>query len=169
MLYVGIDFHKKYSLITNMAESGRINRQIMVSNIPESLKWYINSLDSRTRVAIEATCNWQYFYELMEGHDIDVLLAYPLKTKAIASPRIKNDRIDSTVLAHLLRTNLLPTAYIPPRSIRDTREIPRTRAFLVSMRTRLKNRVHAILSKNGLTLPYTNVFGKKSLTQSLRS
>jgi hypothetical protein len=55
----------------------------------------------------------------------------PFKTKAIASARIKTDKIDSTILAHLLRTDLLPAAYIPPRAVRDTREVLRYRAALL--------------------------------------
>lgn len=164
MLYVGIDFHKKYSFITEMGESGIINRQIRLSNDRESLMQYVNNLPSKSKVAIESTCNWYYFYELIEGHDIDVSLAHPLKTKAIASAKIMNDKISSLTLADLLRTNYLPTAYIPERSVRDTKEILRSRAFLVVMRARLKNRVHATLSKNGLECPYTDVFGKKSLS-----
>lgn len=163
MLYVGVDFHKRYSFITEMGEDGTINSQLRLSNDRESLTQYVNKLPSESKLAIEATCNWYYFYDLVEGHDIDVSLAHPLKTKAIASARIMNDKISSTTLADLLRTNYLPTAYIPDRGVRDTREILRSRAFLVAMRTRLKNRVHAILSKNGLESPYTDIFGKKSL------
>ena len=163
MLYVGIDFHKKYSYITEMDEQGTIAREFKLSNDREMLTDYVNGLTPDTKVALEATCNWYYFYDLIEGHDIDVSLAHPLKTKAIASARIMNDKISSATLAHLLRSDLLPTAYIPDRETRDTKEILRQRAFLVAMRTRLKNRVQAILSKNGLTCPFSDVFGKKSL------
>jgi hypothetical protein len=43
-----------------------------------------------------------------------VYLAHPLKVRAIAEARIKTDRIDSKILAHLLRCDLLPTAYARP-------------------------------------------------------
>lgn len=46
----------------------------------------------------------------------------------MAEARIKTDRIDSSILAHLLRTDLLPESYIPPREIRDIREVLRYRA-----------------------------------------
>jgi transposase len=90
-------------------------------------------------------------------------LAHPLKTKAIASARLMNDKVSSATLAHLLRADLLPKAYIPDQPTRDAREVLRTYAFLIAQRTRLKNRVHAILLKNGLVCPYTDIFGKKSL------
>jgi transposase len=163
MSYVGIDFHKAYSFITEMDEAGKIRHQIKLSNDYDTLKGYLNSLSSPTKIAIEATCNWYYFYELIEDHDLEVVLAHPLKTKAIASARLMNDKVSSETLAHLLRTNLLPTAYIPDQETRDTREILRLRAFLTTLRTRLKNRVHAILLKNGIPCPYSDIFGKRSL------
>nr|WP_258188324.1 transposase [Candidatus Hakubella thermalkaliphila] len=83
---------------------------------------------------MEATGNWYYLYELIEEKQPDVLLAHPLKTRAIASTRIKIDKIDSATIAHLLRTDLLPTPYIPPREVRDVKEILRYRASLVSLR-----------------------------------
>jgi len=163
MQYVGIDFHKNYSFITEMNEAGVIQRQVKLSNDRDTLIHYVDSLPSHTNIAIEATCNWYYFYELVEDHDLAIALAHPLKTKAIASARLMNDKVSSETLAHLLRADLLPTAYIPNQATRDSREVLRMRAFLVAQRTRLKNRVHAILLKNGVSCPYSDIFGKNSL------
>jgi len=163
MLYIGIDFHKNYSFITEMDETGAIQRQLKVSNDCSTLKGYVTKLPAQTKIAIEATCNWYYFYELVEDHDLDISLAHPLKTKAIASARLLNDKVSSETLAHLLRADLLPTAYIPNQTTRDSREVLRMHAFLIAQRTRLKNRVHAILMKNGLSCPYADIFGKSSL------
>lgn len=163
MLYVGIDFHKNYSFVTEMDETGRVQRQLKVSNDHTTLTNYVNKLPSSSKIAIEATCNWYYFYELAEDHDFDIVLAHPLKTKAIASARLINDKVSSETLAHLLRADLLPTAYIPDQTTRDSREVLRMHAFLIAQRTRLKNRVHAILMKNGLSCPYADVFGRMSL------
>ncbi len=162
MLFVGIDFHKNYSFVTEMNETGVVQRRNRLANDQQTLSDYLTTLPSRTKIAIEATCNWYYFYELVEDHDLDVFLAHPLKTKAIASARLMNDKISSEILAHLLRTDLLPTAYIPDQKTRDLREILRTHAFLIAQQTRLKNRVQAILMKNGLSCPYSNIFGKRS-------
>ncbi len=164
MKYVGIDFHKSYSFITEMDEAGVIGRQVKLSNDHKTLQGYLNTLAAPTKIAIEATCNWYYFYELIEDHDLEVVLAHPLKTKAIASARLMNDKVSSETLAHLLRADLLPSAFIPNQATRDAREVLRMRAFLTAQRTRLKNRVHAVLLKNGLACPYSDIFGKTSLT-----
>ncbi len=44
--------------------------------------------------------------------------AHPLATKAISSARVKNGSVDAKTLAHLLRTNLLPEAWIAPPEVR---------------------------------------------------
>ena len=73
---------------------------------------------------------------------------------------MKTDKIDSTILAHLLRADLLPEAYIPSRGTRDMRELLRYRASLVKLRTQLKNKIHSILSKNGILCSFSDLFGK---------
>ena len=77
-------------------------------------------------------------------------LAHPLRTQAIAAARVKTDAVDAKTLAHLLRTGLLPEAYIAPPELRDLRELLRHRAVLTRMRTAVKNRVHALLARQGI-------------------
>jgi transposase len=103
-----------------------------------------------------------WLYELIEDRHPDLVLAHPLKTKAIASARIKTDKIDATTLAHLLRADLVPAAYIPPRAVRDAREILRYRASLVRMRTQIKNKIAAIVGKTGVQPPTKTAVGVKS-------
>jgi len=164
-MYIGVDLHKKYSFITKMDEKGNIIEQFKLSNQPQSILHFVESLPPNCKIALEATANWYFFYELLENKIKEIYLAHPLKTRAIAEAKIKTDKIDSTILAHLLRADLLPTSYIPPREIRDQRELLRYRASLVSIRTAIKNKIHAILSKNGITLPYSDYFGKKALKE----
>ncbi len=160
--YIGIDLHKATSFITRMDQRGRILEQVQLRNDAPTLQGYLQRLRPDTRIAVEATGHWTYLYELIEDRCPDLVLAHPLKTKAIASARIKTDKIDATTLAHLLRADLLPAAYIPPRAVRDTRELLRTRASHVRLRTQVKNKVHAILSKNGVRTPTKDAFGKKA-------
>ena len=77
-------------------------------------------------------------------------MAHPLKTRAIAEAKIKSDKIDARILADLARGNLLPTSWIPPKEIRELRDLSRQRIFLVKQRTKLKNKIHAELIKRGI-------------------
>jgi transposase len=85
---------------------------------------------------------------------------YPLRTRAIAAGRVKTDAVDAKTLAHLLRTGLLPEAYIASPELRDLRELLRHRAVLTRMRTAVKNRVHALLARQGILQEHADLFGK---------
>jgi transposase len=126
------------------------------------LESYFSKQDRRSQVVVEATGNWMYLYETIERYTPDVVLAHPLKTRAIAEARIKTDTIDATTLAELLRLDGIPRAYIPPREIRDIRELLRYRASLVSIRVGIKNKIHAVLTKNGIDCTFSDVLGRSS-------
>ena len=55
---------------------------------------------------------WVKTFEILEDHGIPVKLANPLKTRAIAEARIKTDKVDAKILAHLLRTDLVATSHV---------------------------------------------------------
>jgi len=84
---------------------------------------------------MEATWDWYWVYDPLEGAGLEISLVHPLKAKAIASARIRSDHLDSRILAHLLRSDLLPCAYIPSRGTRERRELLRYRVF-PSLRSR---------------------------------
>jgi Transposase IS116/IS110/IS902 family/Transposase len=77
----------------------------------------------------------------------------PSRWKAVASARLKNDKVDARTLAQLLRADLLPEAWIAPPEIGDLRALLRHRASLARLATGLKNRVHAVLADRGITPP----------------
>jgi len=83
-----------------------------------------------------------------------------MKTKAIASARIKSDKVDARILAHLLRSNLIAESYVPPKEMREIRALVRHRLSLVKMRTMLKNRVHAITDRYGYRCECSDMFGR---------
>jgi transposase len=162
MNYYGMDIHKKYSVYTAVDQNGVIVKQGKIPNEPEVFKELMHNSQGKTKAVIEATSNWGYIHDLLEDIIDEVVVAHPLRTKAIASARIKTDKIDSTTLAQLLRVDMIPESYIPPRDIRELRELLRYRAGLVRTHTRIKNKIHAVLIKNGIQNPYSDLFGKKS-------
>ena len=74
---------------------------------------------------------------------------HPLRCKAIASARLKNDKVDAAILAQLLRADLLPEAWIAPAKVRQLRALLRHRASLVRLGTQLRNRIHAVAADHG--------------------
>lgn len=161
MNYYGIDIHKQYSVYTKVNEQGMILDRGKVPNEKEAFRKIMDQPMAETKAVIEATGNWYYLHDLLSDMVGEVVVAHPLKTKAIASARIKTDKIDATTLAHLLRTDFIPRSYIAPSAVRNLRELLRYRISLVRMSTRLKNKTHAILIKNGLQNSHSDLFGKK--------
>ncbi len=66
-----------------------------------------------------------------------------MKTKAIASAKVKTEQIDALTLVNLLRGGYVPESYIPPRHIMGLREMVRYRASLVRARSSVKIKIHA--------------------------
>jgi transposase len=73
--------------------------------------------------------------------------------------RVKTDARDSTNLAELLRMQRLPEAWLAPPAVRELRELVRYRAKLVALRSGLKAQVHAVLAKQGVRVPMSDLFG----------
>jgi transposase len=160
--YIGVDLGKRKAVVVKKDRQGKITSKVTVPVTQAALESYFSKQDRRSQVVVEATGNWMYLYETIERYTPDVVLAHPLKTRAIAEARIKTDTIDATTLAELLRLEGIPKAYIPPRGIRDIRELLRYRASLVSIRVGIKNKIHAVLTKNGIDCTFSDVLGRSS-------
>ena len=100
-------------------------------------------------MAFEAAFGWGWLAELLEDYGFEAHLVHPLRCKAIASARLKNDKVDAAILAQLLRADLLPEAWIAPPEVRQLRALLRHRASLVRLGTQLRNRIHAVAADHG--------------------
>ena len=157
---VGIDLHRNRSHIAVIDEQGELTLSRRIVNGREAFLELLGGLEGESQIAVEATYGWEWLAELLEDSGYDLHLAHPLRTRAIAAARVKTDAVDAKTLALLLRAELLPEAYVAPRELRDLRELLRHRIALTAMRSALKNRVHAILAKHGITREHSDLFGK---------
>jgi len=163
MYYTGIDLHRKTSFFTTIDESGHVITKANLSNDERRILEYLEALGAETRIVVESTANWYWLYDLLTDNGFDVVISNPVKTKAIASARIKNDKLDSHMLAQLLRADLVARAHASSRTARQLKELLRHRSRLVRDCVRMKNRIHAILAKNNLSAPASDLFGQKGL------
>ena len=131
---VGIDLHRKRSHIAALDESGAQLLSRRIVNDPQTFLELLEGIDGESKIALEATYGWEWLADLLEEAGYELHLAHPLRTKAIASARVKTDAVDARTLAHLLRADLLPEAYIAPRELRDLRDLLRQRFVLTQMR-----------------------------------
>ncbi|OGO05392.1 MAG: hypothetical protein A2Y91_05100 [Chloroflexi bacterium RBG_13_54_8] len=140
-----MDCHKQYDHATIInTETGEIRNKRLAHTTEEFREFIGDKAD--TRMVIESCWNWSRTYELTKDLVEEVILAHPLKVKAIASAKIKTDAIDSRTLAQLLMANLIPEAHLRKADNRIKQRTIRHRAFLVAMRTRVKNRINDMVS-----------------------
>src|SRR5256712_2879113 len=160
MLYVGVDLHRKRSVVAALKDEGELVLNRRIASRPEDFQRVFGELEpSSLSVVFEATYGWHWFADLLADAGIEAHMAHPLATKAISAGRVKNDSVDARTLAHLLRTHLLPEAWIAPTEVRERRRLARTRTSLVRIRSRLRCQVHAILADHCVQPPVGSIFG----------
>jgi transposase len=132
---------------------------VRIDNDPVALAAQIAKAGEAPEVVLEATYGWYWAVDVLQDGGARVHLAHPLGVKGFAYRRVKNDERDAADLADLLRMGRLPEAWIAPPSTRQLREQVRHRAKLVALRSGLKSQVHAVLAKQGVHVPMSDLFG----------
>jgi transposase len=162
MIHVGVDLHQRFCYMTALEASGKMVQSGAVTNEKRALRKYFRQFGGQpVQVAVEACGFWPGFREVVEPEVQRLVLVHPQRVKAIASAKLKNDRVDSETLAHLLRCDLLPESWKADRETQARRQQVRLRTTLVGQRTRLKNQVHAVLHQQGLRSPVSDLFGQR--------
>ena len=156
---VGMDLHRRRSVLVRMTEDGRRLGTARITNSPAELRKAIAAAGKNPRVVLEATYGWYWAADVLQAAGAEVHLAHPLGVKAFTYRRVKNDEKDSADLADLLRMGRLPEAWIAPAEIRELRELTRYRIKLVQRRSGFKEQVHAVLAKLGVPVTVTDLFG----------
>jgi transposase len=110
MLFVGLDYSKRFSVATVVDGKGRIIKEGKLENRRVDYEAFFRGL-KKVKAVMEAGRNYHVGAELLEGLVEEIKLAHPLKVRAIAEAKIKTDSIDSLTLAQLLRGNLIQEAY----------------------------------------------------------
>jgi transposase len=161
--HLGIDLHKEFGYWTLMNDEKQVLFKGKVVTKEESVKKAVASLGvppESVQCAIEPVSQWGWYSDILADQGLHVKLVDVYKSKLIAGTKLKNDKVDSRILAELLRSNFLPEAYLAPKETRELRELLRWRIFLTRIRARLKNRLTAMVFHHGLICPKADMFGK---------
>lgn len=105
-MYAGLDLHKMYTQYAIMDKDGVLVKEGRIENDPDELERFSDSMDASTEIVIESSSTWYGVYKILAKRH-HVVLSNPGKTKAIASAKVKTDKIDSITLANLLRGGYL--------------------------------------------------------------
>jgi transposase len=157
--FVGIDLHRHRSVIVRQSITGEQLGVVRIANDPMTLAEQVAQAGESPEVVLEATYGWYWAADVLADAGAHVHLAHPLGIKGFTYRRVKNDVRDAADLADLLRMGRLPEAWIAPPVTRELRELVRHRAKLITLRSGVKASVHAVLAKQGLHLPVSDLFG----------
>lgn len=162
--FVGLDIHKRIVEGCLLDEGGQVVQRVRGGTSRAELETLGRTLlRPDDRVALEATTNTWAVVAALQPFVAEVVVSNPLRTRAIAEAKVKTDRVDAFVLAQLLRADFLPRVWTPDDQTQRLRALTTRRAQLVADRTRLKNRLHAVLHQRLLAPPVTKLFGRAGL------
>ena len=140
----GIDLHARQMYVCVMDRQGQ---KLLHTNIRNNDFAYFLKLVTPYRhdltVCAECMFGWYWLADACQGAQIHFVLAHALYLKAIHGGKNKNDRIDSEKIANLLRTNLIPPAYVYPADKRPLRALLRQRILYVWRRSELLARIQS--------------------------
>ena len=153
MYYTGIDLHKATSYLTTVDSKGIIVKQSNLKNNAFDILNYFNALKGKHQATVETTGGWYWISDLLKENNIDLKLAHAKYVKAIAYAKVKTDKVDSQILAQLLRMDFIPEANKIDENLRPLRDTLRARLRLTQKRTSALNFMHRMLEKFNIDTP----------------
>lgn len=158
MRSIAMDVHRSFAQIA-IVENGLCRDEGRIGVRPEDLRAWAETLQPDDEVALEATTNSDAIATMLRPLVRRVVVSNPRKTRAIAEAKVKTDKVDARILAQLLAADFLPETWVADDRSRMLRRLVMRRTHLVKQRTRVKNQVHAILTRNLVpTCPHADLF-----------
>ncbi len=163
-MYVGLDVHSETSFCVILDQDGEIVAERNLNNDPFEFADFFDGVladfDGPVEAAMEATTDAYFVQVILDDLGIPVRLAHPRKLRLIAESSVMTDARAAFILADFLRMGSLPLAYLAPAEVMQSRELSRGRQSLVVSSTRYKNKVSAMLHRQGLKCPVKDTFSK---------
>ena len=153
--YIGVDLHKSSFQVCALQARGERLWEARFVRTPDGIATFVARCTSQSAVAVEATTPTWHFVDQIAPHVAAVCVVDTRKTKLKAGYAAKTDRLDARRLADALRRESVVSIYVPPPAIREQRELARHRLMLTQMRTRVLQRMRALLLRQGLGDPPT--------------
>lgn len=133
---VGVDLHSNNVVVVVIDDSERwVLKRKFKPHLPSILSALEPYKETIKEIGVEATYNWYWFVDGFEEAGYNMRLAHPPAIENKSGKKRTNDYHDAFNLAHLLRVNNFPDAYIYPKEDRPLRGLLRKRSLLVKTST----------------------------------
>jgi transposase len=148
--FCGIDLGKASSHLCIIDEHQSVLYDRKLANEPALIAEALAPFRDGLRVVVESTATWYWLVDRLRDQAIDVTLAHTFALHAITRAKVKTDRRDARTLARLLRSDMIPPAYIYPKDRRPLRDALRRRWRLVQMRADEYRGMRTVLAQHGV-------------------
>lgn len=152
-MYYGLDVHKDMIQVCCLSADGKERHDFQVAATEEAIQTFARRLTPRDQVALEVTFHTWAICAILTPHVGRVVAVNAVQVKAIASAKIKTDKVDAWTLAQLLRADFLPAVQMPSADTWALRQLCSHRRLLLKQRTAAKNTIHAILDRRLIRRP----------------
>jgi len=158
-LFVGLDYHQDSVQVCVLDARGGVRLNRPVANdwqkIRDAVEAAAAPLNGRVcRVGVEACCgSADLAEELVDHAGWDVSLGHPAYVAKLRGSPDKSDFSDGRLVADLVRVSYLPAVWLPPRHVRELRQLVNYRRRLVDQRRAAKLQVGAVLREQRVRVP----------------
>ena len=149
-MYIGVDLHQAFFQACAVSATGERLWEDRFPRTGDGLVAFVARCAPAVAVAVEASTPTWHFVDAIVDHVGEVRIVDALRTRLKAGYAAKTDRLDARRLADALRRDSVVGIYYPPVAIRELRELCRGRHTLVQQRTRVLQRMRALLLRHGL-------------------
>lgn len=151
--YIGVDLHKAFFHVCAVNLSGERQWEQRWPTTDAGIAGLLGRCGPESRLAVEASSPTWAFVDRVVDHVGAVHVVDARKTRLKAGYAAKTDRLDAQRLADALRRDSVVGIYYPPAAIRDLRELGRYRCHLARLQASVKQRIHAVLLRQGVAAP----------------
>jgi len=165
--YCGVDLHARTMYLCLMDQSGQIHVHRNIKNDFALFQRVLAPYQESVAMSVESTFNWYWLADGCHQADIPFYLGHAFYMKSIHGGKKKNDRIDSRMLADLMRTNFFPLAYAYPQRMRATRDLLRRRHRFVALRAEGYTHIQNTFSQQAYLDPLQAMVKSKTTRREL--
>lgn len=164
-MYVGLDVSKNEIVCVGKDKEGKILYEDKCSTSAEGLDAIIANVGKKSVLAVEPSTKGIFVYDYLASKKMKVLLANAGRIRLIAESEKKTDREDASIIADLLRTKRLPTSHRASKDAEENRDLIRHRRSMVVARTMIKNKMRAILAREGIDIDHADILGNEAISE----
>lgn len=150
-LCIGMDAHHRTCTYKVKDEHGNLLDEDTILSTRDALLELAKQYPDATLV-VEASSVHEWIYDLLTDAGMHVVPAHPSNMRRLIGKGRKSDALDAGFLVDMYLLGVLPRAYVPPKPIRELRQLVRRRAYLIQQRTRYTNRIHGLLKRKGVRI-----------------